>query len=109
MLKAAEKWDGVFLVPRGFPAMKSLDICFLRTTKGKNRIAVAVAIGLLATTLLVLSGVVLADSALYVKSNASIKNVQASSPTFGGATDRTGACVTNAAYNNHRSESWIAL
>ncbi len=26
-----------------------------------------------------------------------------------GATDRTGACVTNAAYNNHRSESWIAV
>jgi len=35
--------------------------------------------------------------------------VQASSPAFAGATDRTGACVKNAAYNNHRSESWLAV
>ncbi len=89
--------------------MKSLNFSFLRTIRGKNRIAVAVAIGLLATALLVLSGIALADSALYAKSNAGIKNVQASLPAFAGATDRTGACVDNAAYNNHRSESWIAL
>jgi hypothetical protein len=89
--------------------MKSLNMSFLRTTTGKNRVVVAIAIGLLATALLVLSGVARADSASYAKSNAGIKNVQASSPTFAGATDRMGACVTNAAYNNHRSESWIAL
>jgi hypothetical protein len=89
--------------------MKSLNTSFLRTTKGENRIAVAIAISLLATALLVLSGVVRAGSASYAKSNAGIKNVQASSPAFAGATDRTGDCVQNAAYNNHRSESWLAV
>ncbi len=89
--------------------MKSLNISFLPTTRGKNRIAVAVAIGLLATALLVLSGVALADSGPYAKSNAGIKNVQASSPTFAGATDKNSVCVNNSAYNNHRSESWIGV
>jgi len=50
-----------------------------------------------------------AGTSSYEKSNAGIKNIQASSPAFAGATDRTGACVTNAAYDNHRSESWIAV
>jgi hypothetical protein len=109
MLQARARLKCVFLVPKELPAMKSLNISFLRTTTEKNRIAVTVVIGLLATALLVLSGVALADSASYARTNAGIKNVQASSPAFAGATDRTGACVDGAAYNNHRSESWVAL
>ncbi len=50
-----------------------------------------------------------AGTSSYEKSNAGIKNIQASSPTFAGATDKNSACVNNAAYNNHRSESWIAV
>ncbi len=50
-----------------------------------------------------------AASPSFDKSNAGIPNNQASSPTTGGALDNTGACVANAAYNNHRSESWIAI
>jgi hypothetical protein len=45
----------------------------------------------------------------YAQSNAGIKNIQVSSPPTGGAPDKTGACVSNAAYNNHRSESWVAV
>ena len=48
-------------------------------------------------------------SASYETSNAGIQNVQASSPTSGGATDKNGNCVFNASYSNHHSESWIAL
>src|SRR5260221_14030034 len=101
MLKARESLKCAFLVSKELPAMKSLNFCFLRTLRGKNRIAGPVAIGLLATALLVLSGIALADSALYAKSNAGIKNVQASSPTFASAADRTGDCVDTPAYNNH--------
>ncbi len=50
-----------------------------------------------------------AASLPYETSNVDIPNVQASSPTTGGATDSTGACVADAKYNNHRSESWIAV
>jgi hypothetical protein len=42
-------------------------------------------------------------------STTGIPNIQASHPVTGGATDETGACVPIAAYNNHRSESWIAI
>src|SRR6266702_794600 len=38
-----------------------------------------------------------------------VTNIQATYPVVGGATDKTGACVVNAQYNNHRSESWIAV
>jgi hypothetical protein len=64
---------------------------------------------LFAATLFLLAGSLRAQSTSYAKSNAGIKNVQASSATTAGATDRTGACVNNAGYNNHRSESWIAV
>lgn len=67
--------------------MNSLDISFLRTSKEKNRMAVAAAIGLLATAPLVRSRVTHADSSSYARNNAGIKNVQASSPAFGGATN----------------------
>jgi len=50
-----------------------------------------------------------AGTSSYEKSNAGIKNIQASSPAFAGATDRTGGCVNNGAYDNHRSESWLAV
>jgi hypothetical protein len=50
-----------------------------------------------------------AASNSYDTSNKGIPNNQASSPTTGGALDRTAACVTNAAYNNQRSESWLAI
>jgi hypothetical protein len=59
--------------------------------------------------LLVLLPTASAGPGTYATSNAGIKNVQASSPATAGATDRTGACVEDAAYNNHRSESWIAV
>lgn len=45
----------------------------------------------------------------YVTSGRSIRNVQVSSPIVAGATDSTGACVKNAKYNNHFSESWITV
>ncbi|HET9282170.1 MAG TPA: sialidase family protein [Candidatus Angelobacter sp.] len=45
----------------------------------------------------------------YANTNRYIPNVQVSSPAIGGATDRNGACVFNAQYNNHFSESWIAV
>src|SRR5712692_868025 len=65
---------------------------------------------LLLMMLLVLQLVsIVAAAQPYEKTNTGIQNVQASSPITGGATDRTAACVTNAAYNNHRSESWIAV
>ena len=38
-----------------------------------------------------------------------VTNIQATYPVVGGATDKTGACVVNAQYNNHHSESWIAI
>jgi len=55
------------------------------------------------------AGSAFAGGPSYEKSNAAVKNVQASSAASAGATDKTGACVQNAAYNNHRSESWIAV
>ncbi len=42
-------------------------------------------------------------------SQPGVVNIQASYPVVGGATDKTGACVANAQYNNHHSESWIAV
>ena len=73
--------------------------------------AAAKAAALMVAMLLLLFGTVAAgpNSSSYATSNAGIKNIQASSPTFAGATDRTGACVQNAPYNNHRGESWIAV
>lgn len=68
--------------------------------------------GLLIAAVAVLAALQLASPAVavsYAASNAGIPNIQASSPTTGGATDETGACVANAAYNNDRSESWIAI
>ncbi len=38
-----------------------------------------------------------------------VSNIQTTFPITWGATDKTGACVTNANYNNHHSESWIAV
>src|SRR5260221_8543801 len=108
MLKARESLKCAFLVSKELPAMKSLNFSFLRTIRGKNRIAAAVVIGLLATALLVLAVIALADSALYAKSNAGIKNVQASLPPFSGAIIRTGTSVDHAAYKNNQSESCIA-
>lgn len=58
---------------------------------------------------LVPMGALFAITPPYETSNAGIKNVQASSPASGGATDRDGNCVFGAQYNNHRSESWIAV
>ncbi len=86
------------------PALKSMN-------KSSAKTAAAKAIGtLLLIVLLLLQFIPIATAAQpYEKTNAGIQNVQASSPTTGGATDRTGACVNNAAYNNHRSESWIAV
>jgi hypothetical protein len=63
----------------------------------------------LVVALLLLYGTSFAGTDSYAKSNAGIKNIQASSSTFAGATDRTSACVDSAAYDNHRSESWIAV
>jgi len=54
-------------------------------------------------------GVSVAGPGSYSKSNAKIPNIQASSPATGGATDKDGGCALNAAYNNHRGESWIAV
>ncbi len=54
-------------------------------------------------------GVSVAGPDSYSKSNAKIPNIQASSPATGGATDKDGGCVANAAYNNHRGESWVAV
>jgi hypothetical protein len=48
-------------------------------------------------------------SSVPYSSQPGIANIQASYPVVGGATDRTGACVANAHYNNHHSESWIAV
>src|SRR5262249_35920432 len=45
----------------------------------------------------------------YADSNRHVSNVQVSSPAVGGATDKNGACVFNAQYNNHFSESWITI
>jgi hypothetical protein len=45
----------------------------------------------------------------YVNSNAGIANVQVSFPVYAGATDFNGQCVSNAAYDNDRSESWLAV
>ena len=42
-------------------------------------------------------------------SQTGVDNIQTTFPITGGATDKTGACVTNAGYNNHHSESWIAV
>ncbi len=62
--------------------------------------------------LLVLLPAALAGPDTYATSNAGIKNVQASSlfsKVGVGATDKTGVCVPDAPYNNHRSESWITV
>lgn len=63
---------------------------------------------LLVLTLLLVRGTSFAAPDSYASSNAGVRNIQASFPVFGGATDKNSACVPNAAYNNHRSESWIA-
>ncbi len=42
-------------------------------------------------------------------SQPGVTNIQTTFPITWGATDKTGACVTNANYNNHHSESWIAV
>lgn len=83
---------------------------FLPTRMGNNITnAAGTRAALLVVALLLLYGTSFAGTDSYAKSNAGIKNIQASSPTTGGATDKTGACVNIAAYNNHRSESWVAV
>ena len=89
--------------------MKNLKISFPRTANVENLVTVALACSLLTTMLLVWERAALADSASYAKSNAGIKNVQASSAAFAAATDRNSTCINDAAYNNHRGESWIAV
>jgi len=80
-----------------------------QTSRQKLLSAVKTAGCLLAAVLFLYAGSLHAQSTSYAKSNAGIKNVQESSPAFAGATSRTAACVDNTAYNNHRSESWIAV
>src|SRR5260370_730019 len=63
---------------------------------------------LLASTLIG-PGVSVAGPDYYSKSSTKSANIQASSPATGGATDKDGGCVLNAAYNNHRGESWLAV
>jgi hypothetical protein len=48
-------------------------------------------------------------SSIPYAAQSGVTNVQATYPINGGATDKTGACVSNANYNNHHSESWIAV
>lgn len=50
-----------------------------------------------------------ARASAYESSNAGIVNIQTTSNVTGGAFDAAGGCVRNAAYNNHHSESWIAI
>jgi hypothetical protein len=50
-----------------------------------------------------------ARASAYEKSNAGIVNIQTTSSVSGGAFDPKGDCIRNAAYNNHHSESWIAI
>ena len=71
---------------------------------------------LLATLIIVTSILVIPFQAFAAKPSAltyatmpGVTNVQASHTVVGGATDRTGACVPNAQYDNHHSESWIAV
>ncbi len=64
---------------------------------------------LLGVLMLLGSEVTARGQGTYAESNAKIPNIQASSAAVGGATDKNGACVLNAAYNNHRGESWIAV
>lgn len=45
----------------------------------------------------------------YSKTNHGISNLQANSPSVGGATDKDVGCVVDAPYDNHRGESWIAV
>jgi len=45
----------------------------------------------------------------YANSNAGIPNILTTFNVRGGAVDKTGECVRNAAYNNDHSESWIAV
>jgi hypothetical protein len=75
-----------------------------RPARGKFLAAVAALLVVLGS-----AGSAFADGTSYENSNAGVKNFQASSATSAGATDATSACVQNAAYNNHRSESWIAV
>jgi len=83
---------------------------FLPARMGNNLTnAAPIRATLLVVALLLLYGTSFAGADSYAKSNAGIKNIQASSPTFAGATDRTSACVDSAACANHRSESWIAV
>ncbi len=74
-----------------------------------NAFRAAAALLLVALFSLQLLATPTAASSPYETSNARIPNIQASSPATGGATDSTGACAKDAAYNNHRSESWIAV
>jgi hypothetical protein len=80
---------------------------FPRLSVSRERAAIAAAALLLFT--LVTSPSVSAGGDSYDTSNAGIKNIQASFPTTAGATDHAGACVQNAPYNNHHSESWVAV
>jgi hypothetical protein len=80
----------------------------IATQSTKTKLMRAVA-GLLVVNGLLFLAPSFANGQSYVNSNAGIKNIQASSSTSAGATDSTGACVPNAPYNNHRSESWIAV
>ncbi|TMI40993.1 exo-alpha-sialidase [Candidatus Bathyarchaeota archaeon] len=71
---------------------------------------------LLATLIIITSILVIPLQAFAAKpstptyaSMPGVTNVQASHAVLGGATDRTGACVANAKYDNHHSESWIAV
>jgi hypothetical protein len=80
-----------------------------RKTKTMTTMVVATLV-LMAIFSLQLVATSVAGSSSYATSNFGIPNIQASSPTSNvGATDSNGACVTNAPYNNDRSESWIAV
>jgi hypothetical protein len=45
----------------------------------------------------------------YASSNSGIPNIQTTFNVRGGAVDRNGDCIRNAAYNNDHSESWIVV
>ncbi len=75
---------------------------------GRNVVGGVLAVGVSILFALQLLGAPAAASSK-ATSTIGIPNIQASHPVSGGATDETGACVSDAAYNNHRSESWIAI
>ena len=75
-----------------------------------NRRLLTAAIVLAPTLLLPLH--VFASSTFFSVPYASqpgVTNIQATYPITWGATDKTRACVTNADYKNHHSESWIVV